>query len=114
MRYTNLQDTTPRTSAGVLRDVKLALSLGGTFPVNGYFGPSPAVNLPHFNLVWGFTVEYMHAVLLGVVRQITELLLSSSNSQERYYVGKFRNKFGLHLGYNVTLDIYRQMPKLVT
>ncbi|KAM7286355.1 uncharacterized protein ISCGN_030177 [Ixodes scapularis] len=87
MRYTNLQDTTPRTSAGVLRDMKLALSLGGTFPVNGYFGPSPAVNLPHFNLVWGFTVEYMHAVLLGVVRQITELLLSSSNSQERYYVG---------------------------
>ncbi|KAG0444676.1 hypothetical protein HPB47_013520, partial [Ixodes persulcatus] len=88
MRYTNLEDTTPRTSAGVLRDMKLALSLGGTFPVNGYFGPSPAVNLPHFNLVWGFTVEYMHAVLLGVVRQITELLLSSSNSQERYYVEK--------------------------
>ncbi|KAG0444335.1 hypothetical protein HPB47_013914 [Ixodes persulcatus] len=87
LRYVNLKDTTPRTPAGVLRDMEIARELGGTFPINGYFGPSPTVNLPHFNLVWGFTVEYMHAVLLGVAKQVTEMQLSSSNSQERYYIG---------------------------
>ncbi|XP_040357221.1 uncharacterized protein LOC121046732 [Ixodes scapularis] len=65
--------------------MKLALEM--SMVINGYKGPSPAVNLPHFDLVWGFTVEYMHAVLLGVTRQITELLLSSANSSERYYIG---------------------------
>ncbi|KAG0444699.1 hypothetical protein HPB47_013491 [Ixodes persulcatus] len=69
----------------VLRDMKLALEM--SMVINGYKGPSPALNLLHFDLVWGFTVEYMHAVLLGVIRQITELLLSSANSSERYYIG---------------------------
>ncbi|KAG0435705.1 hypothetical protein HPB47_018359 [Ixodes persulcatus] len=87
LRYVNLKDATPRTPAGVLRDMEIARQLGGTFPINGYFGPSPTVNLPHFRLVWGFTVEYMHAVLLGVAKQVTEMQLSSSNSQEWYYIG---------------------------
>lgn len=65
------------------------LALETSMTINGYKGPSPAVNLPHFDLVWGFTVEYMHGVLLGVTRQITELLLSSTNSNERFYIGKF-------------------------
>ncbi|KAG0422555.1 hypothetical protein HPB47_001642 [Ixodes persulcatus] len=76
-----------RTSEGVRRDMDLALESSMT--LTGYKGPSPAVNLPHFDLVWGFTVEYMHAVLLGVTRQITELLLSSTNSNEHFYIDKF-------------------------
>ncbi|KAG0418075.1 hypothetical protein HPB47_005149, partial [Ixodes persulcatus] len=87
LRHINLTDGTPRTSAGVLRNMEIALSLGGSIPINGYFDPSPAVNFPHFNLVWGFTVEYMHAVLLGVVKQVTELQMSSANCDEGYYVG---------------------------
>lgn len=54
--------------------MKLASETSKT--INGYKGPSAAVNLPQFDLVWGFMVEYMHALLLSVIRQITELLLS--------------------------------------
>ncbi|KAG0443094.1 hypothetical protein HPB47_015295 [Ixodes persulcatus] len=85
IRYIDFVDAPARTSHGVLRDMGLAVEC--SVPINGYKGPSPTVNLPHFDLVWGFTVDYMHAVLLGVARQITEQLLSSSSSQERYYIG---------------------------
>lgn len=86
LRFLSFEDARGRTSAGVLRDMKLALE--SSLVINGYKGPSPAVGLPDFDLVWGFTVEYMHAVLLGVIRQITEILLSSVNSNERFYIGK--------------------------
>ncbi|KAG0445238.1 hypothetical protein HPB47_017983 [Ixodes persulcatus] len=85
LRFLSFEDARGRTSAGVLRDMKLALE--SSLVINGYKGPSPAVGLPDFDLVWGFTVEYMHAVLLGVIRQITEILLSSVNSNERFYIG---------------------------
>ncbi|EEC11279.1 hypothetical protein IscW_ISCW009683 [Ixodes scapularis] len=91
LRFLSFDDAPERTSAGVLRDMKLALEM--SMVINGYKGPSPAVNLPHFDLVWGFTVEYMHAVLLGVTRQITELLLSSANSSERYYIDALLRAF---------------------
>ncbi|CAN7944676.1 unnamed protein product [Ixodes hexagonus] len=85
LRYTNSTDAPERTTDGVLRD--MALGLECSVPINGYKGPSPTVKLPHFDLVWGFTVDYMHAVLLGVARHITEKLLASSSSQKRYYIG---------------------------
>ncbi|CAN7981164.1 unnamed protein product [Ixodes pacificus] len=84
-RYINSSDSPDRTTEGVLSD--MALGLECSVPFNGYKGPSPTVKLPHFDLVWGVTVDYMLAVLLGVARQITEELLTSSNSQKRYYIG---------------------------
>ncbi|KAG0436716.1 hypothetical protein HPB47_017793 [Ixodes persulcatus] len=63
VRYINSSDSPDRTTEGVLRD--MALGLQCSVPINGYEGPSPTVKLPHFDLVWGFTVDYMHAVLLG-------------------------------------------------
>ncbi|KAM7282358.1 hypothetical protein ISCGN_002508 [Ixodes scapularis] len=85
LRFLSFEDARGRTSAGVLRDMKVALE--SSLVINGYKGPSPAVSLPDFDLVWGFTVEYMHGVLLGVIRQITEMRLSSLNSNERFYIG---------------------------
>ncbi|KAG0443344.1 hypothetical protein HPB47_015020 [Ixodes persulcatus] len=65
--------------------MELALLSGAS--VNGVKGPSPLTDLPHFNLVWGFSVDYMHCVLLGVTRQFTEYLFSSTNCRENYYIG---------------------------
>ncbi|XP_072145675.1 uncharacterized protein [Dermacentor andersoni] len=48
-------------------------------------GPSPLINLPYFDVIWGFTPDYMHCVLLGVSRHVTELWLSAVN--EPYYIG---------------------------
>lgn len=53
--------------------------------VRGVKGPSPLINLPGFDIVWSFTPDYMHCVLLGVSRQFLELWLS--NVGETYYIG---------------------------
>ncbi|KAM7282781.1 uncharacterized protein ISCGN_000022 [Ixodes scapularis] len=85
MRYVPKEPPAPRTSELVVRDMQLSLRLGIT--INGIKGPSPLMNLPGFDLVAGVSVEYMHAVLQGAAKQFTELLLSSSNSQKRFYIG---------------------------
>ncbi|KAK8770130.1 hypothetical protein V5799_013404 [Amblyomma americanum] len=74
-----------RTSAGMLKDMDRALDWNVT--VNGLKGPSPLVNLKHFDLVCSQAGEYMHCVLLGVARQLTEFWLGSSNSHEPFYIG---------------------------
>ncbi|KAH6946775.1 hypothetical protein HPB50_015240 [Hyalomma asiaticum] len=86
--YLHTQPCVERTSAGVRRDMVLASRL--RTPVNGLKGTSPLVKLPHFDLVWGYTVEYMHSVLLGVTRQFTDYWFDSSNSNEAYYMGRPR------------------------
>ncbi|KAG0443724.1 hypothetical protein HPB47_014600 [Ixodes persulcatus] len=51
----------------------------------GIKGPSPLINLPGFDIVWSFSPDYMHCVLLGVTRQFLELWLS--NAGAAYYIG---------------------------
>ncbi|KAG0434329.1 hypothetical protein HPB47_019180 [Ixodes persulcatus] len=53
--------------------------------VNGVKGPSPLINVLGFDIVWSFRPDYMHCVLLGVVRQVTELWFS--NVGEDHYIG---------------------------
>ncbi|KAG0413707.1 hypothetical protein HPB47_009132, partial [Ixodes persulcatus] len=75
-----------RTAAMVLRDTELAEQL--RVAVQGVKGPSSLATVPNFDPVWGFTVDYMHCVLLGVTRQVTETLIASSNSAMAFYIGK--------------------------
>ncbi|KAG0423479.1 hypothetical protein HPB47_000746 [Ixodes persulcatus] len=84
VRYVADEAPLPRTSELVVRDMELARRLGN--PVNGIKGPSPLMNLEGFDLVAGMSVEYMHCVLQGVVRQVTELLFSSTSSRQAYYI----------------------------
>ncbi|KAL1446704.1 hypothetical protein MTO96_028757 [Rhipicephalus appendiculatus] len=84
--YLHSKPDVERTSAGIRRDMTLASRL--KTPVNGLKGASPLVKLPHFDLVWGYTVEYMHSVLLGVTRQFADYWFDSSNSNEAYYMGR--------------------------
>uniref|UniRef100_A0ABD2WAA5 DUF4218 domain-containing protein n=1 Tax=Trichogramma kaykai TaxID=54128 RepID=A0ABD2WAA5_9HYME len=53
--------------------------------VTGVKGPSALMNLKYFDLADGMSPDSMHAVYLGVSKQITEIILSSS--KEPYYVG---------------------------
>lgn len=68
------------------RDAKLAERFRE--PVEGVKGVSALAAVPNFDPVWGYPVDYMHCVLLGVTRQITELLVASSNSECQFYIGK--------------------------
>ncbi|KAH7938992.1 hypothetical protein HPB52_004109 [Rhipicephalus sanguineus] len=73
-----------RTTAGVRRDMKLAVELQN--PVNGLKGPSAFWSLQYLDLVECFTVEYMHCVLLGVTRQFTDYWFDSSRCHENFYI----------------------------
>lgn len=55
-------------------------------PVRGVKGPTPLINLPGFSAVWAWCPDYMHCILLGVSRQITELWFSQSGSE--HYIGE--------------------------
>ncbi|XP_049272712.1 uncharacterized protein LOC125758954 [Rhipicephalus sanguineus] len=46
-------------------------------PVQGAKGVTPLINIHHFIIIWGFTPDYMHCVLQGVVRQLTDDWLST-------------------------------------
>lgn len=76
-----------RTTAGVRRDMKLAVEL--QTPVNGLKGPSAFWSLQYLDLVECFTVEYMHCVLLGVTRQFTDYWFDSSRCHENFYIGQY-------------------------
>ncbi|KAK8783720.1 hypothetical protein V5799_009915 [Amblyomma americanum] len=51
----------------------------------GAKGLTALLNLPRSDVIWGFTPDYMHCVLLGAARQFTELWLS--NPGEECYIG---------------------------
>ncbi|XP_070384883.1 uncharacterized protein [Dermacentor albipictus] len=72
-----------RTDEELVADMTAACHTGST--VKGVKGPSPLINLPGFSPVWSWCPDYMHCVLLGVSRQITELWLSECGMD--YYCG---------------------------
>ncbi|XP_037560291.1 uncharacterized protein LOC119437304 [Dermacentor silvarum] len=72
-----------RTKEGMIKDMAEAHRSG--VHVRGVKGPSPLINLAGFDIVWGFTPNYMHCVLLGVTRQFMELWLSGVGAP--YYIG---------------------------
>ncbi|XP_072145124.1 uncharacterized protein [Dermacentor andersoni] len=74
-----------RTDEETLVDMKAACRTGTT--VHGVKGPSPLINLSGFSPAWSWCPDYMHCVLLGVARQLTELWLSDKGAD--YYCGVF-------------------------
>ncbi|MGH0120675.1 UNVERIFIED_CONTAM: hypothetical protein FKN15_035061 [Acipenser sinensis] len=58
--------------------------------IRGVKGLSPLLFLPYFNIITGFVPDYMHAVLLGVVRQFMTLWLDSSYHSQPWYIGTRR------------------------
>ncbi len=84
VKYTVTDTEYPdREAKKMLADMEQAVAQNRS--VRGVKGPSPLINMPYFDIVWGFVPDYMHAVLLGVIRQLTELLLN--NSDQPYYIG---------------------------
>jgi len=45
------------------------------------------IPMEYFNMVKGFPIDYMHCVLLGVVKQITGLLLTAKKG-DKHYISK--------------------------
>ncbi|KAG0436820.1 hypothetical protein HPB47_017742 [Ixodes persulcatus] len=86
MRFPEAHQIEERTHEIVLRDMKYAVAYETT--VNGFKEPSPLINLENYDMFFGQACKSMHSVLLGVTKQLTEQLLGSSNSAERFYIVK--------------------------
>lgn len=76
-----------RTDEEVMED--MAQSFEENRSIRGVKGPSPLINLPHFPICWGFPPDFMHCLLLGVVRQLADLWFSSPASNP-FYIGSMR------------------------
>lgn len=74
-----------RTDKSIKNQMVLASTKEHTEDVKGVWGASQLMNLNYFDLVGGMSPDYLHSVLLGCVKQHTELLLCSFGKP--YYIG---------------------------
>lgn len=68
MRYPFTENDLQRSHENYLKDIQEVKCMQR--PINGVKGPSILIKLKYFDCVWGFPVDYMHGILLGVVRQL--------------------------------------------
>jgi len=82
-RYLANKEYKERTHEGMLRDMQKADALaraGKPKAVNGIRGISILVMLPLFHAVFGFGIDYFHAVLEGVMSKLCDLWFGTGNS----------------------------------
>jgi len=72
-----------RDSASFAND---ALHASADNPINGIKGVTPVLFLPMFDVISGFVPDYLHCVLLGVVRTFAGLWFDSSNHEKPWYI----------------------------
>lgn len=74
-----------RSDPEIARQAQIALDSG--IPEKGVKGPSVTACIPMFSVARSFVPDYMHSVLLGVVRTMLNLWVDSSNHQSQWYIG---------------------------
>lgn len=74
-----------RTHEQILADGERAIHTQQA--VHGVKEISPLFLLPSFDMAKAWSPDYMHSVLLGVVRQVTNLLFDSGNHLKAFYLG---------------------------
>lgn len=81
VRYTF--EATPakiRTMEETLRYMK------NPYEVKGVQNASAMVALPEFDLINGFTIDYMHCICMGIVKKIVSIWLDKKNKNQQYYL----------------------------
>ena len=54
----------------------------------GVEGPSWLMKLKHYNIIRGTSIDYMHCVLLGVMKLLMSLWFNTMHNHEWYYIGR--------------------------
>jgi hypothetical protein len=85
MRYPPLKNIQMRNHNSTLEDMRLAFLTKKT--IRGLKGLSPMVAVPYFDLIFGFSIDYMHCCLLGIARQLAELWFHPNFHNESFYIG---------------------------
>lgn len=85
VRYTCTTKIHPkRNHKGMIANIQKALETGNT--VNGIKGLSPMVGFKNFDLVRSFVTDYMHAIPLGVVKNLIAFWWGTGNSKQPFYI----------------------------
>lgn len=61
-----------------------------SIPIHGVTGISCMIAARQFDLINGFSIDYMHCVLLGVTRKLLDLWFNSKHHKEPFYINKKR------------------------
>jgi hypothetical protein len=75
-----------RERTEVLKQMNEAMESSKTS--HGIKGPSPMISFENFDCVNSFTIDYMHCILLGVLKHLLSKWFKSSNKKKAYYIGK--------------------------
>lgn len=67
-----------RTNESHMRDIKEFHSSRSLIQSRGVKGNSILNSISNFDMIWGFPFDYMHTILLGVVKHIWELWIKTS------------------------------------
>lgn len=86
VRYVRRDGVSMRTHSDMLQIYRKLKSP----PVNGVKAISCMVAANNFDLVNGFSVDYMHCALLGVMKKLMALWLNSKNHKEPFFISKKR------------------------
>lgn len=84
VRYTSGYRNPPRTHSNLILTMKEVLKTNK--PINGIKGISPMVGFPSFDLVRSMSIDYMHGVLLGVLKNMFTFWLDSKNKKQPFYI----------------------------
>ena len=69
-------------------DLDAAQALHQKAIINGVKGPSWLRKLMNYDIIDGTAIDYMHCVLLGIMRQLLSLWIGSEHHNEQYYIGR--------------------------
>lgn len=89
IRYTYYDSYQPtlRTHRSMINDIN-TVNAKPNIVINGIKGVSPMIAFENFDMAKSFCIDYMHAVLLGVVKKTIESWTSTKNHKEPFYLNK--------------------------
>lgn len=84
VRFVREENVSIRTHENLLNIYAKQKSL----PMQGVTGISCLIAAEQFDLINGFSIDYMHCVLLGTMRKLLDLWLNPKNHKEQFYINK--------------------------
>lgn len=76
------------------RDVIYTYGKMKSEPIRGIKSMSCMIAAKEFDLILSFAIDYMHLILLGIMRKLFDLWLDTKNHKEDYYISK-KNQIAL-------------------
>lgn len=81
--------------------------------IEGIKGPSVLLSVQHFDIVNATSIDYMHQVLLGIIRSFLKLWFNSTSHKEVYYCGKQSDEFDRRIAMIKPPDFIHRTPRSI-